>query len=46
LKPGTYTVIAYAGAAPENGSALYSYPVEVTVGKKQFTELVLSFMPL
>ncbi len=46
LKPGNYTVIAYAGAAPENGGILYCFPVPVTVGKKHFTEVALSFRPL
>lgn len=46
LKPGNYIVLAYAGAAPEDGGALYSEPVPVTVQKKQFTDLVVSFRPL
>jgi hypothetical protein len=45
LNPGTYTVIAYAGVPPENGGTLYSFPVTVVVGKKQFTEVALSFRP-
>lgn len=43
LKPGIYTLVAYAGAAPEVGGILYSLPVAVTVGKKEFTEVALSF---
>lgn len=46
LKPGHYTVIAYAGAPPEKGGILYSLPVPVTVEKKQFTEVALSFRPV
>ncbi len=46
LKPGTYTLVAYAGPPPEEGGILYSFPVAVTVGKKQFTEVTLNFRPL
>ena len=46
LKPGNYTLVAYAGAPPEAGGILYSYPLAVTVAKKQFTEVALSFRPL
>jgi hypothetical protein len=46
LKPGHYTLVAYAGAPPENGGILYSFPVPVTVNKKQFTEVAISFRPV
>ena len=46
LKPGNYTLVAYAGPPPEAGGILYSFPLEVTVQKKQFTEVALSFRPL
>jgi hypothetical protein len=45
LKPGNYTVLAYAGVPPEEGGTFYSFAVPVTVEKKEFTELVLSFRP-
>jgi hypothetical protein len=45
LKPGRYVVTAYYPPAPEEGGWMFSYPVLVTVGKKQFTEAVLSFVP-
>jgi len=41
LKPGNYTVIA---SVP--GGYSYSYPVSVTVDKKQFTEVNLGFLPV
>ncbi len=46
LKPGTYTVTAYAGVPPENGGVTYSFPVTVIVRKKQFTEVALSPHPV
>jgi hypothetical protein len=47
LKPGRYMVMAYVPPAPEDGGVLYTYPVAVTVEKKQFTDVVLTnFRPL
>jgi hypothetical protein len=46
LKPGNYTLVAYAGAPPENGGILYSFPVPVTIQKKQFIEVTISFRPV
>jgi hypothetical protein len=42
LKPGTYTVLAYVDAAPEDGGAWHTSPIQVTVEKKEFTEVELS----
>jgi hypothetical protein len=45
LKPGTYTVTVYAGAPPENGGIAFTFPAEVTVGKKGFVEVAFSWVP-
>jgi len=46
LKPGTYTVTAYSGAPPEEGGIAFTFPDEVTVGKKGFVEVEFSWRPL
>jgi hypothetical protein len=45
LKPGAYTVSAYMGSPPEDGGIAFTYPVEVTVGKKEFLEVAFTFVP-
>lgn len=45
VKPGTYTVIAYSGVPPEDGGIMFTYPVEVTIGRKEFVEVAFTFVP-
>ena len=45
LKPGAYRVTAYVGLPPEDGGVDFSFPEEVTVGKKEFVEVGFTFVP-
>jgi hypothetical protein len=45
LKPGRYFAVAYLPPAPEDGGRTYTFPANVTVEKKQFTDVTFSFVP-